>query len=80
MFCKSQGTCDVDPGNDYIRVRGRKHGPCTGSPNSQSPKKTRRVKSKVMSMLIIFLNIKEIATKEFVLVGQRLNSASYCDG
>jgi hypothetical protein len=44
--------------------------PYTESRNSQRPKRDRRVKIKVMSMLIIFFVIKGIAHKEFVLAGQ----------
>jgi hypothetical protein len=35
--------------------------------------------SKVKSILIIFLDIKGIVHKEFVLEGQTVNSAYYCD-
>jgi hypothetical protein len=42
-------------------------------------KKGRQVKSKVKSILIIFFDIKGIVNKEFVLAGQRVNSAYYCD-
>jgi hypothetical protein len=42
-------------------------------------KKVRQVKSKVKSMLIIFLDIKGIVHKEFVLAGQTINSAYYCN-
>jgi hypothetical protein len=45
------------------------------SPNLPRPKKTRQVKSKVKSMLIIFFDIKEIVIKEFFLAGQTVNSA-----
>jgi hypothetical protein len=37
------------------------------------------VKSKVQSMLIIFLDIKGISHKEFVLTDQTINSAHYSD-
>jgi hypothetical protein len=42
------------------------------------PKKERRVRSKVKSMLIIFVDTKEIFRKEFVLVGQTVKFAHYC--
>jgi hypothetical protein len=42
-------------------------------------KKARQVKSKVKSMLIIFLYMKGIVHKEFVLAGQTVSSAKYCD-
>jgi hypothetical protein len=42
-------------------------------------KKARQVKTKVRSMLIIFLDIKRIVHKEFVLAGQTVNPAYYCD-
>jgi hypothetical protein len=41
-------------------------------------KKMRQVKSTVKNMLIIFFNIKGIVIIEFVLAGQRVNSAYYC--
>jgi hypothetical protein len=43
------------------------------------PKKAREVKNKVRSMLIIFFDIKATGKKEFVLAGQAVNSAHYCD-
>jgi hypothetical protein len=46
----------------------------------QDRKKARQVKSKVKSMLIIFFDIKRIVHKEFILVGQSVNSTYYCDG
>jgi hypothetical protein len=38
-----------------------------------------KVKSKVSGMFIIFLDMKEIAHKDFVLAGQTVNAAYYCD-
>jgi hypothetical protein len=49
------------------------------SPNSLKLKKARHVKSKVKSMIIILFDIKGIALKEFILAGQTVNSAYYCD-
>jgi hypothetical protein len=49
---------------------------CTNSPR---PKKARQVKGKVKSMLNIFYDIKGIVHKQFVLAGQTVNSAYYCD-
>jgi histone-lysine N-methyltransferase SETMAR len=48
-------------------------------PNSLRPKKTRQVKSKVKSMLIIFFDIKGTVHREFILAGQTVSSAYYCD-
>jgi hypothetical protein len=42
-------------------------------------KKSKQVESKLKSMFIIFFDIKEIAHKEFILAGQTVNSAYYCD-
>jgi ribosomal protein L20 len=39
----------------------------------------RQVKSKVKSILIIFFDIKGTVHKEFVLAGQTVISAYYCD-
>jgi hypothetical protein len=36
--------------------------------------------NKVKSMQIIFFDIMGIVHKEFVVAGQRVNSANYCDG
>jgi hypothetical protein len=47
--------------------------------NSLRPKKARQVNSKFERMLIIFFDIKRIDHKEFVLVGQTVNSAYYCE-
>jgi hypothetical protein len=47
------------------------------SPNSLRPKKARQVRSKVMSIFIIFFDMKGIVRKEFVLEGQTVNSAYY---
>jgi hypothetical protein len=41
--------------------------------------KVKLVRSKVKSMLIIFFGIKWIVHKKFVLAGQAVNSAYYCD-
>jgi hypothetical protein len=49
------------------------------SPNSPRLKKVTWVKSKVKSMLIIFFDIKGIVHKQFILAGQTVNSAYYCD-
>jgi hypothetical protein len=38
-----------------------------------------QVKSKVKSLLIIFFDIKGIVHKEFILAGQTVSSAYYCD-
>jgi hypothetical protein len=46
---------------------------------SGQTRKDETVKSKVKSMLIIFFETKRIAHKEFVQVGQTVNSAYYCD-
>jgi hypothetical protein len=43
------------------------------------PEKARRAKSKVKTILIIFFDIKGIVHKEFLLAGQAVNSAYYCD-
>jgi hypothetical protein len=42
-------------------------------------KKETQVKSNVKRMLIIFFDIKGTVRKEFVLEGETVNSAYYCD-
>jgi hypothetical protein len=49
------------------------------SPNSLRPKKARQVKSKVKSMLIIFIWQQGDFHKKFILAGQTVISAHYCD-
>jgi hypothetical protein len=49
------------------------------SSNSPRPKAMREVKSKVKNMLIIFYHVEGIAQKEFILAGQTVSSAYYCD-
>jgi hypothetical protein len=43
------------------------------------PKNVRQVNSKIKSMHNMFFDIKGIIHKEFVLAGQAINSADYCD-
>jgi len=47
------------------------------SPYSPQTKKSRLQKSKVKTMLIAFFDSNSIIHKEFVPVGQTVNSASY---
>jgi hypothetical protein len=47
--------------------------------SGQTEKKARQVKSIFKSILIIFFDIKVIVRKEFVLTGQTVHSAYYCD-
>jgi histone-lysine N-methyltransferase SETMAR len=49
------------------------------STHSPKLKKARQVKSKFKSILNIFFDIKGIVHKEFVLAGQTVNFACYCD-
>jgi hypothetical protein len=49
------------------------------NPNSPRLKKLRQMKSKVKCMLIIFFDIKGSVHKDFILAGQTVNSAYYCD-
>jgi hypothetical protein len=67
------------PPRDYTCIRERKQKPHTESPNSRRPKEARQVKSEVKSVLIIFFGVMGIFKKEFVLAGQTINSAYYCD-
>jgi hypothetical protein len=50
-----------------------------GRLHSGRSKKARQVQSKIKSILIIFFDINVIARKEFVLAGQTVDSAYYCD-
>jgi hypothetical protein len=47
------------------------------SPNSPRQKKAKQVN--VRRMFIIFFDIKGNVHKEFILAGQRVDSAYYCD-
>jgi hypothetical protein len=49
------------------------------NPKSLRPQQARQVDSKVKIMFIICFEIKGIVRKEFVLAGQTVNSAHYCD-
>jgi hypothetical protein len=75
FLCTSLKKFNGDPGN----YQGRRHEPYTEIPNSPRPKMVRQVKSKVKSMLITFFDIKGIVRTEFVLAGQTVNSAYYCN-
>jgi hypothetical protein len=41
--------------------------------------KSKLTESKFKSMLIVFYDIKGIVHKEFIVAGQTVNSAYYCD-
>jgi hypothetical protein len=58
---------------------GRKHEPYTEGPNSPRPKKIRQMKNKARIMLVNFFDIKGSVHKEFILAGQTVNSAYYCN-
>jgi hypothetical protein len=49
------------------------------SPTLPRPRKAIQVKRKVKSMFIIVFDIKGIVHKEFILAGQTVNSAYYCE-
>jgi hypothetical protein len=59
---------------------GEESASCTQKDQTQLRlKKARQVKSEGKCMLIIFFDNKGIVHKEFVLTGQTVNSAYYCD-
>jgi hypothetical protein len=74
-----QISANGDPGNDQTSIQGRKNEPYTESPNSLRPRKASQVKIIAKSMLFILFDIKDIVHKEFVLAGQTVNSAYYCE-
>jgi hypothetical protein len=47
--------------------------------NHRDRKKARQARNEIKSMLIIFFDIKGIVHKKFVLAGQTVDSAYYCD-
>ena len=49
------------------------------TPSSPRPKKVRKFRSNIKSMLIIFLGIQGIVHKEFVPSGQTVNGEFYCE-
>jgi hypothetical protein len=61
-------------GFTVMTLRQNNSPPNGKSPNSPRPRKERQVKSKVKSMLIIF-----IVHREVVLACQTVNSVYYCD-
>jgi hypothetical protein len=74
----------VLPSVQQLYRNGTADEPYMESPNSPRQKRKKKkkgetTKSKVRSMLIIFFDIKRIVHKEFVLAGQTVNSAYYCD-
>jgi hypothetical protein len=85
ILCKSWKRCNGDPGNDYTSLQGRRHEPYMGVRMAclvwgrLGKKRARQVNSKVRRMLVIFFGIKGIVHKEFILAGQTVNSACYCD-
>jgi hypothetical protein len=56
-------------------IGGRKHEPYTESPNSLGPINARQLNG----MIISFPDMKGTVHNEFVLAGQTLHSAYYCD-
>jgi histone-lysine N-methyltransferase SETMAR len=51
----------------------------SSSPNSPRPKKARKVRNNVKSILIVFFDIQGIVHKEFVPPGQSVNGTFYCE-
>jgi len=49
------------------------------SPTSPRPKKARHVNSNIKSMIITFFDVKGTVHKEFVPMGQTVNSGFYCN-
>jgi hypothetical protein len=73
--------CDGNPENDY---EGIKKGLATHmlqwkSPNSLRPKKVRQEKCKEKRTFTIFLDINGTVYKQFIPVGQSVNSTYYSD-
>jgi hypothetical protein len=77
-LCTNVGNSATDTGSDQTSVRGRKHNHTRVYVYAPRPKR-RQVKSKVKIMPIIFSDTKVVVHKEFVLTGQTVISAYYCD-
>jgi hypothetical protein len=69
---KSRKKSDEDPGHDQTSVRGREDALLRADWKRQD-------RWRVKSILIIFLDIKGIVHKDFVLAGQTVNPAYCCD-
>jgi hypothetical protein len=67
-----------EAGYAVITLR-QSNNPPNGKVHTHRDWKSREVKSKVKTMLMFFFGFKEIVHKKFILVGQTINSAFYCD-
>jgi hypothetical protein len=72
ILCTSQKKWELE--TLAMIFHGRKHEPYMESPNS-----ARQLNSKVKSMIIILFDIKGTFHNVFVLAGQTVSSAYYCD-
>jgi len=66
-------------GYTVTTLRQSDNHPSGKAPRHQGPKKARRVKSNLKSMLVTFFDNNGIVHKEFISRGQTVNSEFYCE-